>query len=241
MDKFRCFLAVLVIVVSVSCNNNKDETMEYFEGRIDYSYEYDITGVDDDVAKSLIESNNRIYGSRLTEYYKNGNYFRQYYTSGEEGMEYQIYLCRENKLYTKYNQNDTLYVSKCTANLLDRNFRVLEEEVGVECSDGLECDYLETSYDIYSNTTDEIFTVTEKYYYNDNHKMNSNDWTDYKKSFVYETMKLMNAYSISFERIITSNRRGGAQIEKNEMTKSEYKKVEDSRFHIGDELVIVER
>jgi hypothetical protein len=98
----RIFILILFVSASFSAS-----AQVYFEGSIQYAYEFKIKSRKVDPTRLV-----KLLGNGSTLLFKDGN-FRHNHDGGD--MEFNIYNRRENKMYEKKRDNDTIYWYDCSA------------------------------------------------------------------------------------------------------------------------------
>lgn len=129
------YVPILFAAVMCSVKDEKNQ-VPYFEGKIVLENEFIIK-----VDKAEIRDLKKLYGSRTEFFLKEGNILERY--DGGEVLE-SWYLMRENKLYEKKHNPDTLYWSDC--GLPGQKILKIEINPKKEKILGIECDELITYY-----------------------------------------------------------------------------------------------
>lgn len=152
----------------------------YFEGKISYKNEY------------LIKSNkvdsaffNRAFGKTAVLLFKNGNYFEKY--DGGTMLE-QFYIRKENKIYIKKSQSDTLYWTDCgIANEKMLKYKINKKR---EIILGIECDELVTYY---KNK------IVSFYFNSDTLKINPDWYKDFKVANKNMNIQVIKALYLKYK------------------------------------------
>ncbi|MFT5779154.1 MAG: hypothetical protein ACI837_002111 [Crocinitomicaceae bacterium] len=208
--KITTIILILSSFLFGSCSSSN-----YFEGTIKYRFESNLYNEDNEVDLSYREYSKREFGEYFVESHKKGNYLREYEGKDSIGMDFQVYIQSTNIKYTKYNYNDTLYWESTASLNGAGNFKILEKKIGDTLIDNETFNFLRTEYEMpYQGN---ILKQDEKYYYNDNLKINPNDFVSYKKSFLYETFKEIESLPYLYIRKSTSKSFSVTQIEKTQV------------------------
>ncbi|MDZ4757029.1 MAG: hypothetical protein SGJ10_02670 [Bacteroidota bacterium] len=111
MAKNLLIIAGIFLFTCSMRTNNK----ESFEGIITYKITYTPKNPD----KRYNDYQQKKFGDTLVLYIsKNGDFKKEYPTSGEMGYDYYTYLTRTNKAYLKWRNQDTLATYDCSLNSL---------------------------------------------------------------------------------------------------------------------------
>ena len=217
--KISYFLIILTLFLLVSCSSSK-----YFEGTIKYRFESNLYNEDNEIDLNYMEYSKRIFGQYCVESHKRGNYFRNFEGKDSIGLDFQLYIKKTNIKYTKYNYNDTLYWENTTNLNGANNFKVLEKRENDTIIDNEELNFLRTEYNLpYKGN---VFKMDEKYYYNENLKINPNDYIKYKKYFLYETFKELKSLPFLYIKESTSNDFPETLIEKTHFIEKKETKID---------------
>ncbi len=125
-------LLIICFIFLLTCSM-RTNTQESFEGVLTYK----ITFTPKNPNEKYNEYQRKKYGDTLNLYIsKNGDYRREYPTSGEMGFDYYIYLTQANKAYLKWRNQDTLTPFDCSKNSLQLKS---ETEKPVQTIHGVAC------------------------------------------------------------------------------------------------------
>jgi hypothetical protein len=195
--KITYILIILSFFIIVSCSSSK-----YFEGTVKYRFESNLYNEDNEIDLNYNVYSKREFGEYYVESHKKGNYFRDYEGKDSIGLDFQLYIKKKNIKYTKYNYNDTLYWESA-ANLNGaNNFKILEKKKKDTLINNKKLNFLLTEYDLpYKGN---VFKMNETYYYNENLKINPNDYIKYKQYFLYETFKEIKSLPFLYIKKSTS-------------------------------------
>jgi hypothetical protein len=200
-------LTLFSFILLISCGSSK-----YFEGTVKYRFESNLYNEGNDINLDYNEYTKREFGEYHVESHKEGNYFRDFEGKDSIGLDFQLYLKKTNIKYTKYNYNDTLYWESPSNLNGANNFKVLEKKKKDTLIINEELNFMSTQY--YLPYEGNVLRMNEKYYYNDNLKINPNDYIKYKEYFVYETFKEIKSLPFLYIKKSTSSSFPETLIEK---------------------------
>ena len=147
MKKLLLFSALCIGILSLKAQD--------FQGKISYvcSYYSKVKGINDMQWANML-------GNRLMYYYKNGNYKT---TTNGSMVEWQLYVNKENRIYNKIGNSDTVYYEDASIikNLQDTIVQVILKKKAVSIL-GYMCD----------EVTACTSTGEHKYYYSSRFRVN---------------------------------------------------------------------
>ncbi|HET9826284.1 MAG TPA: hypothetical protein VFP87_13180 [Chitinophagaceae bacterium] len=126
------FLAIM----SVCSLATLSQTKTYFEGTITYKFSFEAKEIPDP-GKSLTP----YFGEGSTLFFKEGNYRHEYHGGL---IEYDVYNKKDNKMYLKKRNNDTLYWRDCS--LREDSIKNLLFDPKADTVMGITCDRLLIQY-----------------------------------------------------------------------------------------------
>lgn len=222
-------------LVAISSCSFKPTPVEYFEGVVEHSFsqKFQMKDENGEPFTFSLGNSNQVVDKKIMKYYKNGNSFKtKNFIIDEKDFEYQIYTYLDNRIISKFYNNDTLFFSTPRAEALEKDFKVTSNKKRQKKIQNYWCDELSTTYTLYySEAKKDSVIINEQYFYSDLFKIDHKKLENMKSAFAYDTYAILKSIPLNYHKTAISSK-GWESTETMELIQIEKKPINDSLFLI---------